>query len=233
MGLSLPHSKALTLDYNWASNKWNCNVTNWLPVKSTFDPWSRSNLARTTYTRKVCKCRQDWTTCRFDRDSFVIEALLQTGLKLDGNNKRLKWILHLIRQLFSSRNAWECVFFSVQLKCCFILYHTLLYKFLMCNAYTYVMRKVRIGTIWGLSCANLGSKLCANNLQIGHILAHTLFHVWHVYANWMMAYHCCRAADENPFPIDKEGWEKIFNTRVDLHQIYVQKRTVYRSCSAT
>ena len=78
----------------------------------------------------------------------------------------------------------------------------------------------------GLSCTNLGSVLCADNLWIGHILARTLFHVWHVYANWTMVHRCCRAADENSFSVDKEGWEQIFNTTVSLHQIYVQKCTI-------
>ena len=88
------------------------------------------------------------------------------------------------------------------------------------------MRKVQIETIQGLSCTNLGSELCVDNLRIGHILAHALFPVCHVYANRMMAHHCCRAADENFFPIDI-GRAQIFNMRVDLHQIYVQKRTTY------
>ena len=90
-----------------------------------------------------------------------------------------------------------------------------------------VMRKVQIGTIRGLSCTNLGSELCAGSLRIGHILAHALFPMCHMYANRTMAHHCCRAADENPFPIDKGGREQILNTRVSLHQIYVQKRTIY------
>ena len=42
------------------------------------------------------------------------------------------------------------------------------------------MRKVQIWTIRGLACANLGYELCVDNLQIGHILAHALFLVWHM-----------------------------------------------------
>ena len=69
------------------------------------------------------------------------------------------------------------------------------------------MRKVWIGTIQGLSCVNPRSELCTDNLWIGHILAHALFPVWHVYANWTMVHHCCWAADENPF------WESFLSTK--------------------
>ena len=40
--------------------------------------------------------------------------------------------------------------------------------------YMYVMRKVQIGTILGLSCTNAGSVLCVGNPRIGQLLAHAL-----------------------------------------------------------
>ena len=80
---------------------------------------------------------------------------------------------------------------------------------IFCFFDVYVMCKVQIGTILGLPCANLGSELCVINPRIVHILAHALFPVCHMYANWTIAHRCRRATAENPFPIDKEGRSKF------------------------
>ena len=93
----------------------------------------------------------------------------------------------------------------------------------ICFLHVYVMHKLQIGTIWGLSCSNLGSELCTDNQQIGHILAHALFPVCHVYVIWTMAHCCYRAMDENPFPSGKEGREQI------LTQESVCIKSMYRN----
>ena len=71
----------------------------------------------------------------------------------------------------------------------------------------YVLCKVWVGTIWGLSCANLGSELCATNPRIVQVCTSTLLHhshitpCIHIYADWTMAY--CKAF---------EKWRKNFTS---------------------
>ena len=54
---------------------------------------------------------------------------------------------------------------------------------LQVTVHVYVMRKVQIRTIRGLSCANLGSELCKDNPWIGQVLTHALLPVWFVYTD--------------------------------------------------
>ena len=79
------------------------------------------------------------------------------------------------------------------------------------------------GTIWGLSCANLGSKLCAGNLWNGQVLTHALhvLPVWHVYANWMMAHREDLEQQMKISFLSTKRLEQIVNTRVGLYQLLI------------
>ena len=83
----LLHYKASTKRCDWASNKSNCNVTNWLLVKIHFQStdnlrtrggldWSRSNCAKSTHA-KMCASANG-----IELDRIAIEVLLRTGLML-------------------------------------------------------------------------------------------------------------------------------------------------------
>ena len=88
------------------------------------------------------------------------------------------------------------------------------------------MHNVWIGKIWGLSCTNLGSKLCTDNPRIGQILAHALLTVWHMYTNWMMVH---REALEQQMKISFLSRKKVGSKLLTWESVCVKSTCMYRN----
>ena len=85
------------------------------------------------------------------------------------------------------------------------------------------MCKVRIETSLELYCTNLGSELCVANLLIGHVLAHALFPVWHVYSSMLIErWHIVAVQQwmKIPFPSTKVGSKFLARELVCLRSVY-------------
>ena len=75
-----------------------------------------------------------------------------------------------------------------------------MYVFMYVRKYVFVVLKVRIGTICGLSCANLGSELHAANSWIVRVLAHAVLDV----------VTCCTSEPGNSVPRRTQAKETKF-----------------------